>query len=231
MTFWTRSRIEQILDKVQDLLDPAASQLPAGLSESEVSDGLREALKVGTRRVVRRLGKVDGFAADPEVRIPLPDSLGIVRSTLDRVGMDSLVDDLELGLNRAAEAATPKAKKLFRRAIKNMTLDDVMAIYRGPDDAATRYFQNAMSAPLAREMRPVVESSLADVGAAQLYARVMDTYHAIPFVPAVETDLAGYVVERAMDGIFLQLAREEAAIRKEPAKRTTDLLKRVFGAD
>jgi hypothetical protein len=144
--------------------------------------------------------------------------------------MDDTLDDLELRLNRAAELATPIAKDLFVQAIKDMTIDDVMAIYKGRDDSATRYFQSTMSDPLATAMQPIVTESLADAGAAQLYSKVMDQYNNVPFVKPVDADLSSYVVDKGMDGIFFYLAREEAAIRQDPAKRTTDLLKRVFGS-
>jgi hypothetical protein len=111
-----------------------------------------------------------------------------------------------------------------------MTLDDVKAIYKGPEDAATRYFKRTMSPPLAKQMRPVIEESLSEVKAVQAYDDVMKQYQSLPFVPDVKADLTGFVVEKGMEGIFYYLAREEADIRKDPAKRTTDLLKRVFGA-
>lgn len=200
------------------------------LNSDDIGGGLKEALRVGTETVVGNLGATDGFNLDPQIHIPLPGQLDQVRSILGRIGMNSALDDLELRLNRAAELATPKAKALFISAINDMTLDDVMAIYNGPDDSATQYFKSRMSAPLAREMKPVVDETLADAGAAQAYAGVMDRYNAVPFAPTVDADLSDYVVEKGMDGIFYYLAREEAAIRKDPAKRTTDLLKRVFGS-
>ena len=141
-----------------------------------------------------------------------------------------MLDDLELRLNRAAEMATPKAKELFLQSIKEMTLDDAMGIYKGPDDAATKYFQNKMSHPLAETMRPVVEDSLSQVGAVQSYDTIMEKYRSLPFVPDVKADLTHHVIDKGMDGIFHYLALEEAAIRKNPAKRTTDLLKLVFGS-
>lgn len=199
------------------------------LSTDEVGGGLKDALRVGTENVVGMLGKEDGFNLDPAVHIPLPGQLEQVRNLLGKVGMDSTLTDLELRLNRAAEIATPRAKALFIGAINDMTLDDVMAIYNGPNDSATQYFKSKMSAPLALEMKPVVNESLADAGAVKTYDAVMSRYDAIPFAPKVEADLSDYVVQKGMDGVFYYLAKEEAAIRENPAKRTTDLLKRVFG--
>jgi len=110
-----------------------------------------------------------------------------------------------------------------------MTLDDVMAIYKGPEDSATQYFKSRMSGSLAVAMKPIVDDSLADVGAAKSYDKLMASYNAVPFVPKVEADLGDYVVDKGMDGIFFYLAREEAAIRQNPAARTTELLRKVFG--
>ncbi len=199
------------------------------LSTDEVGGGLKEALRVGTDTVVGNLGQAGGFNLDPQIHIPLPKQLDKARKLLSTLGMDSMLVDLEAKLNEAAEIATPKAKQLFIGAINDMTLDDVMAIYKGPDDAATQYFRSKMSAPLALEMKPVVDNSLEGVGALQLYDNVMQQYEEVPFAPKVDLDMSDYVVEKGMDGIFYYLAKEEAAIRNNPAKRTTDLLKSVFG--
>ena len=207
-----------------------ATETTSGLSSQQVAAGLKEALRVGSETVVGQLGTLDGFNADPEVRIPLPPSLDRVRTALGRVGMSGMLDDLEVKLNRAAERATPKARELFLQSIEAMTLEDAMGIYQGPPDAATRYFQDRMSEPLAAEMRPLVTESLAEVGAIQSYDAVMSRYRNLPLVPDVKADLTGHVVDQGMEGIFHYLAREEAAIRQNPAKRTTELLQKVFGA-
>lgn len=216
------------LDKLKDKLGETDNKEQV-LGKDEVGAGLKEALKVGTETVVANLGTTDGFNLDPQIHIPLPGQLDKVRDMLGKVGMDSMLTELELRLNRAAEVATPKAKSLFLSAINDMTLDDIMAIYKGPDDAATQYFRSKMSAPLALEMKPVIDESLADVGAVKSFDSVMKKYDSIPFAPKVETDLSNYVVDKGMDGIFYYLAKEEAAIRQDPLKRTTDILKRVFG--
>ena len=202
----------------------------SGLTNSEVTSGLKDALRVGTETVVGQLGQTDGFEADPAIHIPLPDNLKSVKSALAAVGMSSMMDDLELKLNRAAEAATPPAKKLFWDSIDTMSMDDVMEIYNGPENSATRYFQGKMSDPLAVEMQPIVESALNEVGAIQSYDAIMGQYASMPFVPDVKADLNSYVVDKGMEGIFHYLAIEEAAIRQDPVKRTTDILQTVFGA-
>jgi len=219
------------LDKGKDLLKSyGGGSERSGITVEEIGAGLKEALRVGSENVVSRLGRVDGFNKDSAVHIPLPKQLETVRSVLDKVGMSGRLDDLELKLNRAAEVATPKAKRLFLQAITEMTFDDVKRIYNGPKDAATQYFRSKMSPFLAKEMQPVVNDTLSEVGAVQAYDNVMKKYRSVPFVPDVKADLTNYVIEKGMDGIFYYMAKEEASIRTNPAKRTTELLKRVFGA-
>jgi hypothetical protein len=215
---------------LENLTGGSGGGTTASLTTSEIQDGLKEALRVGTETVVAQLGKADGFNADQSVHIPLPDSLKTVQKSLKRVGLSSMMDDLEVRLNRAAEAATPKAKQLFWDAIRDMSVSDVRAIYDGPDDAATRYFQSKMSQPLKMEMKPVVDQSLSQVGAIQTYENAMGQYRSIPFVPDVKADLTNHVLDAALKGIFHYLAIEEAAIRREPVKRTTEILKKVFGS-
>ena len=202
----------------------------AVLSDQEIGRGLREALKVGVGTVVSQVSATDGYNADPRIHVPLPDSLGTVQKTLARIGMPDLMDDLELRLNRAAEAAAPEARDVFWQAIREMTLDDVRQIYDGPDDAATRYLERTMSDPLAARMRPIVDASLSQAGAVRAYDNALAQYKAIPFVPDAKADLTQHVLERALEGLFLYLGEEEAAIRQNPAKRTTELLQKVFGA-
>jgi hypothetical protein len=223
------------LDRGKDLLrgfgggSESSSPGVSGLTTGEIAGGLRDALRVGSERVVRSLGRSDGFNSAPDVHIPLPDSLKSVQSVLRRVGMSSLADDLELRLNRAAEAAVPKAKRLFANAISQMSIDDARNILNGPRDSATRYFRGKMSAPLAADMKPIVNSQLAEVGAIASYDRMIGQYKNVPFVPDVKANLTEYVLEKAISGVFLYLGREEAAIRENPAKRTTALLQKVFG--
>ena len=158
----------------------------------------------------------------------MPKELAAAQNILERVGLDSALEDLEVRLNRAAEIATPEARQIFLDSIKSMTLDDVRSIYDGPEDAATQYFRERMSPQLAAAMKPIVDDGLSESGAANAYTALIERYNSIPFAPRIDADLGGYVVERGMDGIFHYLAVEEAAIRKDPAKRTTELLKKVF---
>jgi Protein of unknown function (DUF4197) len=226
-------------DKGEELLgevvngDGAATGSPgamvSGLSVEDISAGLKDALRVGTENVVSQLGKPEGFNLDENIHIPLPAEIEKARKLLDSVGMGNMLTELETQLNRGAEAATPKAKELFLTAIKEMSIDDAKKIYNGPEDSATNYFREKMSGPLGDEMRPVIENSLNDVGAVKTYDAIVSEYKTIPFVPDLKANLTEHAVNKGMDGIFYYLAKEEAAIRKDPVKQTTALLKKVFG--
>jgi len=198
------------------------------LSNGDVVAGLKDALRVGSENVVAQLSKKNGFNSDAKIHIPLPDSMRRVKSALSAVGMGSMMNDLELRLNRAAEAATPKAKRIFSDAIKSMRIADAKSILGGADDAATQYFKRKMSKPLSNEMKPVVDHALAQAGVVQAYDRVMGEYESLPFVPNVKADLSQHVLTLALSGVFHYMAEEEAAIRKNPVKRTTEILKKVF---
>lgn len=201
-----------------------------GPSNADISAAFKEALRIGTGNVVTQLGRIDGFNADPAIHIPLPEKLAEVRAGLVRLGATGLLDDLETKLNRAAEAATPKAKELFIQSITQMTFQDIQAIYKGPQDSATQFFRRKMGPSLAKAMRPIVESSLLEVGALRSYDKAIGRYRTLPFVPDIKTDLTDYVVQKGMDGVFYYLAKEEVAIRRDPVRRTTELLRRVFGS-
>lgn len=215
---------------VEEKVQSHTSTGPAlGLSQQQIIDGLREALKVGTERVVGQIGTTDGYNNDPQIHIPLPAELQQVQSLLKKVGLASLADDVELRLNRAAEQAAPQAKEIIWKAITDMSLQDAQAIYQGPKDAATQYFKKVSSDSLREMIAPVAKTNLQDVGALSAYDSLMGQYKNLPFVPDVKANLVDHTTELAMQGIFHYLAQEEAAIRENPAKRTTEILKTVFG--
>ena len=219
------------LDKGTDILKSlGGTGGKSELSGADLASAFKEALHIGTENVVARLGRPDGFNTDQAIHIPLPEQMETVRSALAKVGMSQSLDDLELKLNRAAEKATPKAKALFVDAIGAMTFEDVKTIYNGPEDSATRYFRGKMTPGLTRDIEPVVAESLSQVGAIQSYDRIMGQYQTLPFVPDIQADLTTHVIQKSLDGIFYYVAKEEAAIRKDPARQTTELLKRVFGS-
>ncbi|RAU24011.1 DUF4197 domain-containing protein [Paramagnetospirillum kuznetsovii] len=211
----------------------SAGSLGAGLSTSEIGSGLKEALRTAAEKVTGQLGRADGFNADSLVHIPLPDKLQTVKKGLAMAGQSGLVDDLELKLNRAAEAATPQAKQIFFDAVGKMTLDDAKGILNGPNDAATQYFKKTMTPDLKTAMRPVVDQTVSQSGAVQSYNAMAGAAKTLPMIggalqsgPGMLTD---HVLEKALGGIFSYLGREEADIRTNPASRSTDLLKKVFG--
>ena len=224
-SWWNKS-----VDVLKNLGKERSGEIVEQPSSAEIGQAFKQALRIGTENVTGQLGTTDGFNADPLIHIPLPEKLNTVKTMLSKIGMSQSVDDLELKLNRAAEAATPKAKDLFLQAITDMTFDDITNIYKGPEDSATTYFKNKMSSPLKKEFQPIVENTLSEVGAIQAYDNVIGQYKAMPFVPDVKANLTEHVIQKGLDGIFYYIAKEEAAIRNDPLKQTTDLLKRVFGA-
>ncbi len=217
---------------LEDLTKTAGSVLgQAGpLSSSDIARGLKEALSKGSTAVVSQLGKRNGFAADSNIHIPLPNSLQKARDAASKVGLEGSFDDLEERLNRAAEQATPKAKALFLGAIQKMSIDDAKNILQGPDNAATQYFRDKTGVSLKQSMRPLIDKALSEVGAVTAFNTLLDRYNQIPFAPRIDADLTGHVVDKGSDGIFYYLAEEEKAIRTDPLKRSTELLQRVFGA-
>ncbi len=201
----------------------------AGLGNDEIGRGLKEALRIGSDRVVGTLGRQGGFWGSRDVQIPLPGWLESAQRGLRTIGQSQLVDDLHQRMNRAAEAAVPKAKQLFYDAITAMTLDDARRILNGPSNAATEYFRAKTSSQLSRDMTPIVDRSLADAGAVQALDRVTSSAAGGAAAGANPRQrLTRHVVEKAIDAVFKYLGREEAAIRQNPTARTTDLLKRVF---
>jgi len=216
-------------DKIKDVLNSdSASSGSSSISDNDIAGALKDALTVGSTNVVSQLSAAGGFNSDSNIRIPLPDSLQTIQETMNKFGMGSSLNNLENKLNEAAETATEKAKPLFVNAIKELSWDDVKTILNGPDDAATQYFKSKMSSPLSTEMKPIVDASLNEVGAIKAYNSAIGEYKSLPLVPDVQADLTQHVLNKGIDGIFYYLAIEEKAIREDPTKRTTDLLKKVF---
>jgi hypothetical protein len=205
----------------------------SGLASGEIAQGLKEALRVASGRVVDQVGQTGGYLTDPAIHIPLPGYLQKARSALRTVGGGALLTDLETQLNRAAEAAAPEARNIFADAIAQMTVADAKTILNGPDDAATQYFRKTMTPDLRKTFRPVVEDHMSKTGAMRTLDETIATYDKIPFAGRLVDNAQGRLVDHGLDGalggIFHYMATEEAAIRQNPAKRTTDLLKRVFG--
>jgi hypothetical protein len=204
--------------------------LGANLSNTEIVSGLKEALNIGTKNAAGKLNKTNGFFTNQLIKILLPQEVKNIESTLRSFGFNSLCDKLILSLNRAAEDASGKAVPIFVNAITSMSMTDGLNILRGGNNAATEFLKRTTTTALTAAFRPVIESSLGKVNATTYWNEVFKTYNKLPITKKkVNTDLTGYVTERALNGLFTTVAEEEANIRKNPAAQVTSLLQKVFG--
>jgi hypothetical protein len=205
----------------------------AGLGDISTRDataGLREALTRGTQTAVAQLGKPDGFFRDAKVRIPLPESLARVEGMMRAVGLGGYADDMELRMNRAAEAAVPEARALFVNAVKQMTVGDAKSIISGPQDAATQYFRRLMSDPLAQKFRPIVQKAMDKLLVAQKYDEFARAGARFGLLKKEDANLEDYVTRKTLDGLFSVVADEEKKIRDNPRAAASAILRRVFEA-
>lgn len=207
----------------------AAAGLGA-ISNTEATSGLKEALIQGAGKAVSKLGAVDGFMGNPQVKIPLPDALKKAEKTMRVIGMGKQADELVLRMNRAAEAAVPEAKTLLIDAVKQMSVNDAKNILTGGDDAATQYFKKTTSGPMAAKFLPIVKKATEDVQLAQQYNKFAQTGMKYGLVKKEQANLEEYVTQKALDGVYLMMAAEEKAIRENPMGQASSLLKKVFGA-
>ena len=195
----------------------------------EMSGGLKDALTSGIGSAVSILGKEGGYFNDPLLKIPFPPEAQFAANTLRDLGLGSLVDDFEKKLNEGAEEGAKLALPIFKNAITSMSFADVKNILLGGENAATDYFKAATSTALYDAFSPKIDATLSQVGAAKIWTELSSKYNAIPFTnKKVETDLVKYATDRAMTGLFIKVAEAEANIRKDPIKRTTELMKKVF---
>jgi hypothetical protein len=208
---------------------PLAAWAAAAPTTSESTEGLKAALNQAASTAIATLGKTDGFMGNAQVRIPLPGKLEKAAKKLRKLGMGKQTDALQLAMNRAAEAAVPEAKTLFVEAIQGMTVADALAIVRGPEDAATQYFRTATADKLAERFLPIISKATANVELAKQYQEVAGRASALGLVDQRDASLDGYVTRKALDGLFLTMAREEAAIRNNPLGQASSLLRKVFG--
>jgi hypothetical protein len=199
------------------------------LSTSKIVAGLKEALRVGTENAVGTLSKPGGYLDNPKIRIPLPESVQKVDGLLRAAGFGPQLDEFDLSMNRAAEAAAPEAKSIFWDAITGMTFEDAREILQGRENEATLYFKDKTHDPLKRVFKPIVHDSMSRVGATRSYQALEDKSSRIPFAGDMDLSLDDYVTDKALDGLFYTLGREEIKIRQNPSARVTDLLKEVFG--
>jgi hypothetical protein len=224
----------------KDLLKNAASELNknnsqgnsiGNLSNADIAAGLRQALEIGAQNASQRLHTVNGFFGNALIKILLPPEAQNAANTLRNLGFGSVVDKAILSMNRAAEDAAGKAAPIFVDAVRKMTIQDAVGILRGGNGAATAYLRSATTVPLTSAFRPVIQNSLGKVGATAYWSELTRIYNRLPTTrKPINEDLAAYVTERALNGLFVNIADEENKIRHDPAARVTDLLNKVFGA-
>jgi hypothetical protein len=206
-------------------------QKDSGLTTEQIIEGLKEALRVGTENSVTSANQTDGYFGNLEIKIPFPQDAQFVETAVAAIPVvgQTLIDQLILKVNRAAEDAADEAKHILLDAIVNITIEDAVNILNGADDAATQYLKTHTYDQLKAAFKPNINTSLNSVGAAQAWTSVTDAYNALPVHDPVNTDLADYATGKALDGLFVLVAKEEAKIRKDPGARVTDILKTVFG--
>ncbi|MEO9966212.1 MAG: DUF4197 domain-containing protein [Reichenbachiella sp.] len=227
--------LSTILVNAQDfnaLKKKAESSIPSmsngKLTEKEVAAGLKEALNRGVEKGVNKLSKPDGYFKDPQIKILMPKEAREVESKLRSLGQGDKVDQAIKSMNRAAEDAASEAKTLFVAAIKDMDIKDAMSILRGDNDSATKYLKKSTRAQLTKKFQPKIKTSLENVDATKYWNTVFSSYNKLPFVDEVNPDLEKYVTKKAINGLFVQVAKQELEIRKNPKARVSDLLKKVF---
>ncbi len=219
---------QDIKGVIQGAMGTASAGSGAGQSDSAA--GLKEALAVGTGNAVQALSKPDGYFGDAAVKILLPGKLQTAADVLKKAGYQKEVDELILSMNRAAESAAPKARPIFENAVKNMSFEDASKILNGGNTAATDYFKSKTSSQLTEAFKPAVSDSMNQVGVTRAYKALTDRYTSmVPFGQVDSFDLDRYVTQKSVDGLFVKIGQEEARIRTNPAARTTELLKKVFG--
>ncbi|CAN5791650.1 DUF4197 domain-containing protein [soil metagenome] len=200
------------------------------LSATEVAEGLKEALTTGASKGSDLVSQLDGYYRNPEIRIPFPPEVKRVEDRLRQIGMGGEVDKFVVALNRAAEDAAKEAKPIFVSAIRQMTIQDAWSILRGEQTAATQYLSRTTSPELKQKFSPIVQNSLNKVNASQLYTNLITAYNKIPLVQKVNPNLNEYATDKAIEGLFVMVAKEEKNIRENPGARTSDLLQKVFSA-
>ncbi len=214
----------------QQIWKKATSQPASNLSNEKIGAALKEALQLSTSRAVAETGRPDGFLKNEAIKILLPQKLQNASRGLRLLGMGPQLDELEVGMNRAAEQATPQAKQIFLNALSQMTIDDARRIFSGDNTAATQYFRSKSSQDLATAFTPIVHQALQNVGVVRQYDKIKRNQLAAGLMRNQNFDLDQYVVGKTLDGLFYELGEEEKKIRTQPAARTTSLLKEVFGA-
>lgn len=214
---------------LDDIMKGVGSTSKTGTDDSTIASGLKEALSTGTENAVNTVSKADGYFGNQMIKILMPEKVRMVADVLSKLGYQKDVDDFVLSMNRAAEKAAPKAAALFGDAIREMTFDDARKILNGGDTSATEFFKTKTHDKLYDAFKPIISSSMDDVGATRSYKDMMSKYETVPFMGKTSIDLDHYVTNKSLGGLFYMVGQEEKKIRTDPAARATDLLKTVFG--
>ena len=205
------------------------SRAGAGLSDAQIGSGLKEALAVGTQKAVKQVARPGGYLENKAIKILLPQSLKPVETGLRAIGQGPKVDEFIASMNHAAETAAPEAAGIFGNAVRAMTIDDARRLLTGGNTSITDYFKEKTSAQLTVAFRPHVEKAMAANGVTQRYNALLGSAPQLPFLKSPKMDINAYVVNKALDGLFYELGEQEKEIRTNPAARTTELLRKVFG--
>lgn len=222
----TTAQINQTIGDVNKGMGGSGPQL----TSAEVAEGLKEALIKGISTGSNLASQLDGYYKNPEIKIPFPPDVKRVEDKLRQIGFGGEVDKFVMTMNRGAEDAAKESKAIFITAIRAMTIQDAWGILKGQDDAATQYLKRTTSAQLKEKFKPVIQNSLDKVSATKYYTQIITRYNQIPLVQKANPDLNDYATDKAIEGLFLMIAKEEKNIRLNPVARTTELLKKVFGA-
>jgi len=215
----------QLMKNAKKLLNTKAG----GFTEKDAADAIKEALVNGTGESVKFVSALNGYLGNPEIRIPFPQEAKEVETKLRAIGMGKKVDEFNESMNRAAEQAANEAKSIFISAIKGLTVKDAINIVKGENNAATTYLQRTTSPDLKVAFQPKIKASLDNVNATKYWGDLITAYNKIPLVKKMNPNLTEYVTGKAIDGLFVMIAKEELKIRQNPAARTSELLKKVFG--
>lgn len=198
------------------------------VDENTIITALKEAISIGTDNAIKSVSELDGYLSNQAIKILMPENFKMISDGLRKIGYNKPVDDFILSMNRAAEKAAPEAKSIFINALKEMTFEDAKNILYGDDIAATDYFKTKASEKLYDAFKPIISSSVNEVGATRYYKDMISKFALLPFMKSETLDLDHHVTNKALDGLFYMIGEEEKKIRTDPKARVTELLKKVF---
>ncbi len=214
-----------LFDNIVKMFGSSSQEKP---DENTIMSALKEAISIGANNAVKSVSKNDGYFGNQAIKILMPEKIKMITDGLSKIGYQKQVDDFILSMNRAAEKAAPEATAFFINAVKEMTFDDARKILNGGDTAASDYFEGKTKDKLYNEFKPIISSSMNETGVTRYYKDMTSKFTSLPFMKTETLDLDHYVTNNALDGLFYMIGEEEKKIRKDPAARVTELLKKVF---